>query len=97
MPRSEPAEHADFPVHRVQAVCANADRLIPMETCGRTGWTRAVMPYAEGTVISTPCSDCVERWQAKVAALQGPRLKILRAKPERKPLEHKPHWTDKLP
>lgn len=93
MPRSEPKEDAEFPVYRVRAVCAN-------EACGRKGWTKALKPYPKGTVISTPCTECIGQWEARVEGFQRRPLELIRAKgvqPERKPRERKPHWTDKLP
>ncbi len=93
MPRPEPAEDAEFPVYRVRAVCAN-------EACGRKGWTKALAPYPEGTVISTPCRDCVGEWEARVDVHHRRPLELVKAKrrkPEHKPREHQPHWTEKLP
>ena len=95
MPRPEPVEDAEFPVYRVRAVCSN-------DTCGRKGWTKALREYPKGTVISTPCTDCVKSWEARVDVSHRRPLELVKARlrnkaePERKPLESKPHWTDKL-
>ncbi len=95
MPRTEPVEDATFPLYRVKAVCSN-------ETCSRKGWIKTFHHYPEGTVIRTHCSRCVDRWEAGLRKLQLQSLGILRAKgqqdkPEHSPLEHKPHWTEKIP
>ena len=93
MPRPEPLADAEFPVHSVRAVCSNP-------ACGRKGWTKALKSYPEGTVISTPCSQCVTAWEARVDALQRRPMEIVKErrarKSEHKPLEPQPHWTDKL-
>ena len=92
MPRTEPTEDATFPVYRVRAVCSK---------CGRKGWTNALQKYPKDAVITTPCSTCVKSWQASIEALHHQPLGVMRTnrqqKPEHKPLEHEPHWTEKLP
>ena len=91
MPRTEPTEDATFPVYRVKAVCPK---------CGRKGWTKGLQNYPKGTVITTSCSRCVKSWEASVEQFQHRSLGVIRSKgakqdePERKPREHKPHWTD---
>lgn len=85
MSRPEPKEDSDFPVYKVRAACA----------CGRKGWTKALQEYPKGTVITTPCSDCVKAWEARVESHTLPPLQLV--KPEPKPLERKDHWTDKIP
>ena len=98
MPRTiEPTEDATFPIYRVRAVCSN-------KACGRKGWTNTFKKYPEGTVITTKCSMCVKSWEASVKGFYGQQpLGVIRAKrtkrdePEHKPLEHKPHWTEKIP
>ncbi len=95
MPTPEPAADADFPIYSVRAVC-------PTEGCGRKGTTKALRPYPEGTVISTPCRECIDRWEAHVERLSRRPLEIVKAKRakgaerEHKPLERTPHWTEKL-
>ncbi len=97
MPRSEPTEDATFPVYRVRAVCSNKE-------CGRKGWTNTLKKYPKGTVITTKCSACVKSWQTSVKQFYDqPRplgvmhTKRTKQEPEHKPLETKPHWTEKLP
>ncbi len=87
MSRSEPTEGTDFPVYRVQAKCR----------CGREGWTKSFRKDPEGTVISATCYGCVEKRKARVVEFENARFAHKTPKPEPKPLEHKPHWTDKLP
>lgn len=95
MPRAEPTEDATFPVYRVQAVCSK---------CGKKGSTKALQKYPKDTVITTPCSACVKSWEKRVDQFHGQQaLGTIRSKgadrdkPEHTPLEHEPHWTEKLP
>ncbi len=93
MPRTEPTEDAMFPVYRVKAVCSK---------CGKKGWTNSLQNYPEGTVITTPCSKCVQSWERGVDQFRSPRpLGVFRSKgqpePERRPFEHKTHYTDLIP
>jgi hypothetical protein len=97
MPRPEPAEDATFPVYRVQAVCSN-------KACGRKGLTNTFKKYPEGTVITTKCSMCVKSWETTVKQFYRHQpLGVIRSKgtdrdkPKHTPLEHEPHWTEKLP
>ena len=93
MPRSQPSEDATFPVYKVQAKCPK---------CGKQGETKALRQYPDGTVIDAKCSGCVKTWEAGVKRLGKPRpLGEMRTKrkgqdkPEPKPREYEPHWTDK--
>lgn len=93
MPRAEPTEDATFPVYRVKAVCSK---------CGKKGWTNSLQKYPKDTVITTPCSTCVQSWETHVEGFRSPRpLGDFRSKgqaePERRPREHKPHFTDGFP
>ncbi len=96
MPNPKPAAETDFPVYSVHAVCSN-------EGCGRKGMTKALRPYPEGTVISTPCRECIDRWEAHVERLSRRPLEFVKARrtkerePEHKPRERKTHWTDEMP